>query len=373
MSQPQKMRPSHGGTFIIQTIGIMLMSLMISALALDFGYYFAAQNTLQTAADSGSLAAVTSLYHANGVDTSIKQATAREAAIDLVQSNNPELMLGHDDVLFGFIDPATREYDPDNFRRASSNPDYNLTGGYNAVYVRVSQSEGSVNRPLPTFLANMFGVKSMNASAESVALLDQTINGIKNGGLRPMYICEAMFRKAMADGDPENNVVRIYTDRIEVDGMQDDEGCPPMGSGNWSFADFRQDTPDIVDSNTLRNWFANGFSGTVSTGENYRIRPGNIISSVAYELDKLISHKTLFPVPLYDNWSGSGDNTKVSVSGFVGFRVTGYKANGSQENRYIEGRFYRYACKQGCQANAFNDNESSTPSGSIAKIRLAAR
>jgi Flp pilus assembly protein TadG len=367
------MRKSSQGTFTIQLIGVILITLIMAALAIDFGHYFAAQNTLQTAADSGSLAAATALYHDIEVDKNTKLANARDAAIELVQKNNPDLTLTNDDVVFGFIDPASKKYDPNNFRTPSTNPDYALTAGYNAVYVRVRQTEDSPNGQLPTFMANMIGISGMNASAESVALLDQTINGVTNGGLRPVYVCEAQFRKAMEDGVPENNVVRIYGDHVEVDGVQSQAGCPAMGSGNWGFADLRNCSPDAVGSSTIRDWFATGFPGTVNVGQCYSSSPGNFISSATNELDKLVSDKTLFPLPLYDSWSGSGSNTSVNVSGFVGFKITGYKANGSQASRYIEGRFYRYACKQGCNTGNAGSGTGTTPGGSVVKLRLAAQ
>lgn len=178
----------------------------------------------------------------------------------------------------------------------------------------------------------------------------------------------------MEDGVPENNTVRIYGDHVEVDGVQNQAGCPAMGSGNWGFADLRNCSPDAVGSSTIRDWFSKGFPGTVNVGECYSSSPGNFISSASGELDKLISDKTLFPLPLYDSWSGGGSNTAVNVSGFVGFRITGYKANGSQASRYIEGKFYRFACKEGCNTSGSNGaGAGTTPGGSVVKIRLAAK
>jgi hypothetical protein len=213
----------------------------------------------------------------------------------------------------------------------------------------------------------------MATQADSIALMDQTVNGIDNGGLRPIYVCEAQFKKAMEDGVPENDVVRIYGDHVEVNGVQTQTGCPAMGSGNWGFADLRNCSPDAVGSSTIRDWLTKGFPGTVNVGQCYSSSPGNFISSASTELDKLVSDKTVFPLPLYDSWSGNGSNTSVNVSGFVGFKITSYKANGSQASRYIEGRFQRYACKQGCVSGNSHTGASTTPGGSVVKIRLASQ
>lgn len=366
-------RTTSKGNFTIQLIGLIVIGLMMAAFAVDFSYYFAAQNVLQTSADSGALAAVTELYHNTEVDPNLKLSNARAKALDLVQENTASLQLDDEDVVFGFIDPVTKEYAPSHFDVPSNNPDYSLTAGYNAVRVTVRRGGESSNNPLPTFFARMFGVDHMDTVANSVAMVDQTINGITNGGLRPIYVCEAQFKKTMEDGVPENNVVRIYGDHVEVDGVQNQTGCPAMGSGNWGFADLRNCSPDAVGSSTIRDWFATGFPGSVNVGECYSSSPGNFISSASNELDKLIGDKTLFPLPLYDSWSGGGSNTKVNVSGFVGFKMTSYKANGSAASRYIEGRFHRFACKKGCNSGNVATGAGTTPGGAVVKIRLASR
>jgi Flp pilus assembly protein TadG len=230
-------RISSPGAGVIQLLGLILVSLMISALSIDIGYYFAAQNGLQTAADSASLAAVSELYRNIDVDPKLKIADAKNAAQDFLDRNETGLKLVGDDVVFGFVDPASKIYDSDNFRQPTANPNYALTSGYNAIYIKVGRGTGSSNSPLKTIMANLFGISSMDTAAESVALIDQTVNGITDGGVRPIYACQAQFDRTMQDGIPENNVVRIYGDHIEVDGVQNQTGCPSMGSGNWGFAD----------------------------------------------------------------------------------------------------------------------------------------
>jgi hypothetical protein len=51
--------------------------------------------------------------------------------------------------------------------------------------------------------------------------------------------------------------------------------------------------------------------------------------------------------------------------------MTGYKANGSAASRYIEGRFYRHACKQGCNTGNAESGAGTSPGGSVVKMRLA--
>lgn len=363
-------RGAASGSGIILLIGIIFITMMMAAFGIDFAFYFAAQNQLQTDADSAALAAATNMYMDSELDPQTRLKNSQQDATDFVALNSPKLTLTQDDVIFGFVSPTTKIYDPSSFRTPSTSSDYSMTKGYNSVYVRVRQSEGSPNQPLNTILANMVGVAHMNTEAHSIALVDQTVNTVTNGGLRPIYVCEAQFRKAMEDGIPENNTIRIYGDHLEIDGVQNVTGCPSMGSGNWGFADLRNCSPDAVGTSTIKDWFSTGFPGTVTTGECYSTDPGNFISSITPVLDTLISSQTRFPLPLYNSWSGGGSNTAVNVSGFVGFQISGYKANGSQASRYIEGHFNRMTCKTGCSSGGANGTET-TPGGSVVKIRLA--
>lgn len=363
-------RRRSSGFQVIQILGLFMLGLIVSALAIDFGYYYAAQNQLQTVADSASLAAANELYRDIDVDLDAKLGNARAAATELADENMNGMVLEGDDVIFGFIDPGTKTYDPATFQTPSGNPDYTLTGGYNAVRVKARRTANSANGALNTIMANMIGVTQMNTMATSIAMLDQTVNTITDGGLRPIYACEAQFNTTMQDGIPENNTVRIYGDHVEVDGVHDTTGCPAMGSGNWGFADFTDCSSGTVGASTIRTWFASGYPGTVTAGQCYSTKPGNFISSISDELDTLVSNGTVFPIPLYNSWSGNGSNGKVDVSGFAGFKITDYVANGAQANRYIEGHFYRYACKTGC---ASSDDGSTTPGGSIVKLRLASK
>lgn len=364
------LRRRASGFQVIQVLGLFLLGLITSALAIDFGYYYAAQNQLQTVADSASLAAATELYRDIDVDLNTKLSSARTAATDMADENMNGFSLDNQDIIFGYIDPTTKKYDAATFQTPTSNPDYALTGGYNAVWVKARRTTDSLNGALNTIMANMIGITQMNTMAVSVAYLDQTVSTLTNGGLRPIYACEAQFKATMQDGIPENNTVRIYGDHVEVDGVQNTSGCPAMGSGNWGFADFTDCNSGTVGASTIRTWFANGYPGSVSAGQCYSTKPGNFISSISNELDTLIGNETIFPIPLYDSWSGNGSNGKVNVSGFAGFKITDYVANGAQANRYIEGHFYRYACKNGCTAST---NGNTTPGGSIVKLRLAAR
>jgi Flp pilus assembly protein TadG len=362
-------RPSRGNHMIVM-IGLTFVGLMISALAIDFTYYFCARNIMQTAADSAALAAAEEMYRDITPDPATRLNDARTQAKLYLVKNQPNMTLENTDVLFGYINPATRLYDPNTFSTPSNNPNYAATNGYNAVRILVRKTADSSNGALNTIMANMVGLHKMDVAVGSVALVDQAVSGIDNGGLRPIYACQAQFNRTMQDSIPENNVVRIYGDHVEIDGVQNVTGCPAMGSGNWGFADFTNCGAGTVGASTIRDWFASGYPGPVNIGQCYSTKPGNFISSMRTQLDTLVANGTVFPIPLYDSWGGNGSNTHVNVSGFAGFKITNYVATGAQANRYIEGRFYRYVCRMGSGCTTGGSGTIS-PAGSVVRLRLA--
>jgi Flp pilus assembly protein TadG len=353
---------------MLQLSIIILIGLMISSMGIDFAYYFAANNELQTAADSAAMAAATELYRDISIDPTVKMNDARVQAQSYLSKNQSNMVLTTADVLFGFVNPVTKIYNSTSFSTPSADANYAATGGYNAVRVLVRKDQGSANGQLNTIMANLFGLHKVDLTAGSVAMVDQTIDTMNNGGLRPIYACQAQFNRTMQDGIPENNLVRIYGDHVEIDGVQNTAGCPAMGSGNWGFADLTGCGAGTVGASTIATWFSGGYPGLVTVGQCYSTKPGNFIASLTSELDTLVSKGTIFPIPLYNSWSGNGSNTNVNVSGFAGFKITSYVAHGAQANRYIEGRFYRYLCNTNCSSSG-----TTTPGGSVVRLRLASR
>jgi hypothetical protein len=346
----------------------MVLVVMISALAIDFGFYYASQNQLQTSTDASALAAAAELYRSDSPDPTERQDEAALMAEDYVQKNQPNLTLDSDDITFGFIDPLTKKYEPASFETVSNDPAYALTGGMNAARIRLMQGGGGSNGPLQTIMAKTLGIDTMSTGAFSLAFLDRGIATI-NSGLRPVYACEAQVTKAIEDGIAENNVIRIYGDRMEVDGVGNLPGCPAPGSGNWGFADLRNCDPDAPSAHTTAEWFDKGYEGTVQSNECYSTQSGNFLTNgnVQNALDTLIANKTIITIPVYDAYSGGGSNTNVNISGFVGFVITGYEANTAAANRNIQGYFTKTVCGHECTTS----NDGSGSGGLVVKLRLA--
>ena len=361
---------SERGYNNIFLLGVIFIGLLSSVMGIDMGFYYSAQNQLQTAADAGSLAAMNELFNGPEENTALRQYDAMDVANNIVEENLGEDTLEEDeDVMFGYIDPVTKKYDPNHFLQPSADPDYAHTGGYNAVRVAVKRTEDSPAGNLPAVVARMFGVDEMPTSASSVALMDQTVTAIEDGGVRPVYACKAQFQRAMQDGNPENNVARIYGQQFYLDGDTNIPGCPAPASGNWGFSDLRDCDPGVPGADNTASWFRHGYSGRVEVEHCKSSQSGNFLSNVGVTsaMNELIANKTVILLPVIDSWSGSGSNTNVNVDSFVGFVVTGYHNLGPANSRYIEGYFTKAVCNKGCETGG----NGPAMGGSVVKLRLA--
>jgi Flp pilus assembly protein TadG len=79
LQQQLRSRTLGVGSQVILTMGLLFVTLMASTLAIDTGWYFAAQNQLQTATDAAALAGGAHMFEG--------QAAAEEAALDMAKAN----------------------------------------------------------------------------------------------------------------------------------------------------------------------------------------------------------------------------------------------------------------------------------------------
>jgi Flp pilus assembly protein TadG len=367
---PKPVNHACRGAYLVEFAGIMIVTFLIAAFGVDFGVYFAKQKQLETAAEAAALAATDRLWKENGTSPQSRQLSARLAAIDYAERNLPDSSISLNDVVFGMTNPATKRYDKNNFSQQTSDPKYTFTGGYNAVRVaawRTDEAGHGETSALPTITARLFNVLGMDTVGYAVAFLDRDVTGF-SGGLRPFYLCQGEFDMAMADGNLSNDTIRIYGNHIWINGQTNIANCPTQGSGNWGFADLSNGTADAVGNSTMENWIRDGYPGSVNAGSNYSTQSGNALGSSGVEnaLDTLIEDGTIITIPLYNQYFGSGSNTRVRVSSFAGFKITSYRTTGQAHQRYVEGHFVKTTCNSQCRSG----NGNSTTGGGIAKIRL---
>ncbi|MEB3245252.1 MAG: hypothetical protein VKJ06_04620 [Vampirovibrionales bacterium] len=350
------------GSAAVYLIAIALLGFLLAGLTTDIPYYFAVRNQMLTASQAGALAGAGTLFKSTAETTEAKQTEARNAVIDYASENFP-LVANNGDIIFGFVDPSN----PTSFSTTPSGTRFQQTGGYNAVKVNVvaneSNGNSNSNNTINTFFGQMLGVNSVGATVSSVAMIDNRVTSI-TGGLRPIYGCQAHWQASAADGDLTDDVVRIYGDHFELNGST--ISCPTPTSGNWGFADLRDCAPGVPGGSTTEQWLESGYSGTVTLGQCYSTQTGNFIPSVSDTLDTLIADETVFAIPLINTFTGSGSNSTVIVSGFTGFQITGYRANGNASGRYIEGRFTATPCT----VNTCSTSDSVTTGFGVGRLKL---
>lgn len=75
---------------------------------------------------------------------------------------------------------------------------------------------------------------------------------------------------------------------------------------------------------------------SVELGETYPGNPGNQPSQACRDaLAKLVTDRTIVPVPIYDTVTGTGANTVYHAVGFAGFVLTGYHLSGASVDSWL--------------------------------------
>lgn len=408
------------GQAAIQTLGLLLLTVMAGGFAIDTGLYFTVHQGMQNSADAAALAAASELFKDPGPDAATRQAEAILAAQNISEENMGNALAGTD-VEFGFVDTAGAGYDTATFTTPSPDPDFSSTGGYNAVRVTVKAGDNQANGPISALFTKYLGFDGFSSQAQGVAIFGGSVTSAS--GLRPVYMCQAGWDEAVSRyGDPTIPEITFYGDSTDLsqsetswnqlalgsadlivmsggsggngngngNGNDDDddgngnggdngngggsttikvgdfvidttETCGFMGAGNWGFADLSNQN-GAPGADQVGDWFENGYDGEVTVGENYQSMPGNQIHAYADELQGLIDSGAVITIPLYSSTSGNGSNATYEVSAIAAFKITAASTTG--QNRYIRGKFERMICSSNCTA------DSLTQGGSITKIRL---
>lgn len=173
-------------------------------------------------------------------------------------------------------------------------------------------------RTAPGFLSRVLGIASVGVGADSVA--------------RAWNISAAKYAAPFA------------VDRAHP--LLSGGGCPcfdqpttlelsKVGPGAFRVVNLDGSRGGIGQS-TLADWIINGFGGYMPT-DWYYSDPGAKFnpSEVTSALDQRIGSELLFPV--YDVVRGQGSGFEYRVVGFVGFKLTGYSAQGN--NAQLDGYF----------------------------------
>jgi hypothetical protein len=183
-----------GATAIVVALTIFFL-VGLAALAVDIGYVAVTRNELQNVVDAAALAGARELGHEyEGLPYPQQQLLTADAAaiigaakaVALENAAGGEHIIVNDaDVIIGDWDPATKTVSP-----TLSHPD--------AVKVTAFR-DSSVNGPIQTFFARIFGINTVPVSATATAALTGESTA-EPGSVIPIGISKEWFNRELQDG-----------------------------------------------------------------------------------------------------------------------------------------------------------------------------
>lgn len=250
-------RKKQQGAVAVLVAVMMTMLLSFAALALDVGNMMVSRNELQNAADAAALAGAPCLYRraecGNLLATEPDWATAEQRARDSVGLNgvqNVQVQVGTPSTGYWNIKDAALGLQP--------LPMTPTANDLPALRVTITKSDQNANKSVKTYLAGLFGVKSLEMSGVATAVVAHP-GYIGPGGLFPIALSKCLFDKywdaikkepllaTSVDALPGQTIPQVVGEpfKFQVSSVYHADTCD---SGQWtSFTSNREDVPYIRD------------------------------------------------------------------------------------------------------------------------------
>jgi hypothetical protein len=201
----------------------------------------------------------------------------------------------------------------------------------------------SYQGPAPTYFAKVFGVGSVNISADAAARSDTP------GAARWVapIVVPTTNPQLQCNPPPCTNGTQITLLNLHGPGGGN-------ASGSFALLDLTQGDTGNIGAGTLAGWMANGDPDAMPLGTYYAAPSTNFNSSdFQAALQRRIGTEVLFPVYQPPIING-GSNGEFNIVGWVGFHIDSETAGGN--NGTLVGHFTRYIA-QGLQAQTFSGND----------------
>ncbi len=181
-------------------------------------------------------------------------------------------------------------------------------------------------RSAPGFFAKIFGIDSITVRAKATARAS-AIGEARY--VAPIVVNEQhpMIQKC----SPPPCTTQAVLDYVHLhDKGNKGKGGDGSNDGAGSFGFINLTGAGGVGANELGEWILKGWDESMPLGD-YTTSTGNPFSSnnIQGSLEKRIGDVLLFPV--YRKLTGSGDNAKYEIVGWIGFKLTGYDLSGNNE------------------------------------------
>lgn len=338
------------GQSVIIIVFALVALVALLALVVDAGNAYVQRRQIQNAMDSGAQAGALAL--AQG-----KNSQQISTAInDFVQRNgvNPSNVRA-----YYVVQDANRNNIVVREREISA---YGIghvprTINVNGVELPVVGVQVEGSKSFSTFFAGVIGVRQMPAGGASAAYA--TKGACYGSGLFPIAVSEGNFPVDQQSGVRTVHYKDDEPDYVYKIWQKDSDVSPDPRSGNFGWLFWRgQNSSAEVLANNMNN-AENGVSGTWSVGE---LIPGNTgVSATSAVLQALrdridgVKPKSVV-VPVYDEFSGTGNNARYRIVGFAKFEITCFRfGNGTGQtygncvtqnpapgDKFIEGKFEKW-------------------------------
>jgi len=282
----ERRRGEHGAAAVIVAITTTVVMGFL-AFVTDFGMAYTNKRGLQNGADAAALAVAQEIA-LNG------SPTASCAQLEATWEGDPDVNAIADQ----FFDSNHPVAGADH-----SDPELSCVGAGTQLVVHVDTAQEST-----TFFGGIVADGlSLNQSATAVVGPADTVIG-----LRPFSMCLGLARQIILE--PTVNHTLLLNNA--------DFGCGGA-SGNWGMMDFNGGSNPAWQT---KEWILDGYSGPISTappvyipGDPGAPSPGGLESAMDSILDQEIA------IPVYDLLSGSGNNARFRVMGFLSIKVCAWK------------------------------------------------
>jgi hypothetical protein len=281
---------------------LLTLFMVLAAFALDIGNAYAKVRQQSVAADAAALAAAAKVGDAVPAGTttctptlltSIGATSIAQTAADAMNNSNSK----------SGGEPATTV--------AVSCQDSGK-----AIQVRVDN-----HHPVPTALAGIIGISSINSNSYAVA---RWVKVSSTTGLRPWAVCDGQV--SLSQQQPDVTFATGLDNKVGI--------CSTQSNGNWGSIDFNGGSNPAGD---LADWTRDGYPDPVTIPGTLPADPGVTNSQDLRDaFISLINQQVLFPsVSGYNG--GSGNNGSFAAVGVATVKVCGVRYGGVNYNTEADG------------------------------------
>jgi Flp pilus assembly protein TadG len=306
----------RGAVAVIVAILLIPLSILL-AFSLDLGNAMAQRQALYTSSDSAALAVA-------GRERTLAQANPSKTCAQLV-SDDAALPVGSADksstVALAQINANS------GFGPTVSASDVTATLSCTGASSGTLQASVYVRKVVATTFGRLAGVSNLNINRTSVADLGPP--STLGAGYRPFGICKLQsdnIIQAAAGVTPPAPYPAQVIALSKVWGGTDCSGSG--GSGNWGWISCDGISPS---ASALGDKLSHGCNtpivlntGTTPPSVTLTGAPGNKASSTPVHDGMSAVMDKVIQLPVYDTYSGTGDNITYNVIGFISLEICGY-------------------------------------------------